>query len=49
MGMKRASGFEYCLLPTSELFKALCAVLRSPGDEALKRSIRASILSTVGV
>jgi len=46
--MKRANGFEYCLLPTSELFSAVCAVLRSTNDEALKQRIRNSILSTVG-
>jgi len=47
--VKRARGFEYCLLPTSELFKAVCAVLRHPADEALKKRIRQSILSTVEV
>jgi hypothetical protein len=43
----RQNGF--CLLPTTELFKALCAVLESPLDEALKIEIRNSLLSTVGV
>jgi len=39
----------FCLLPTTELFKAVCAVLESPGDEPLKVDIRRSILSAVGV
>ncbi len=45
---KRARGFEYCLLPTSDLFAAVCAVLERSGDEALKSHLRGSILSTVG-
>jgi hypothetical protein len=49
MAVKRAKGFEYCLLPTNELFAAVCAVLKSPKDEALKKRIRDSLLSTVGV
>lgn len=49
MAIKRAKGFEYCLLATSELFLAVCAVLKSPNDDALKQRIRNSILSTVGV
>ena len=39
----------FCLLPTTELFKALCSVLEVPLDEGLKIMIRDSILSTVGV
>jgi hypothetical protein len=46
--MKEANGFGYCLLPSTELFAAVCAVLKSPGDEALKKHIRDSILATVG-
>lgn len=42
-----ASGF--CLLPTTELFKAVCAVLETPQDEGLKIRIRDSILSRVGI
>ena len=42
----RRNGF--CLLPTTELFKAVCAVLEEPADEGLKISVRDSILSTVG-
>lgn len=49
MAVKRARGFEYCLLPTSDLFAAVCAVLERPGDEVLKKHLRHSILSTVGV
>jgi hypothetical protein len=40
---------QFCLLPTSELFKAVCAVLERPGDEGQKIQIRDSILATVGV
>jgi hypothetical protein len=43
----RQNGF--CLLPTTELFKAVCAVLESPQDEALKFEIRNSLLLTVGI
>lgn len=39
----------FCLMPTSELFRALCAVLESPDSEALKKEIRRSILGTVGI
>jgi len=43
----RQNGF--CLLPTTELFKAVCAVLEAPENERLKIDIRNSILATVGV
>ena len=49
MAVKRAKGFEYCLLPTTDLFAAVCAVLERSGDEALRRHLRHSILATVGV
>jgi hypothetical protein len=39
---------EFCLLPTTELFNATCAVLEAPGDEELKQKIRDSIMSTIG-
>lgn len=39
---------QFCLLPTTELFKAVCAVLESPQDEVLKSSIRESLFSTTG-
>ena len=42
----RQNGF--CLLPTTELFRAVCAVLEAPADEAQKAEIRRSILGTVG-
>jgi hypothetical protein len=45
----RAKGFEYCLLPTTELFEAVCAVLSAPSDEGLKTRIRESIISKIGV
>jgi hypothetical protein len=39
----------FCLLPTTELFKVVCAVLETPENEGLKIRLRDSILSTVGV
>jgi hypothetical protein len=41
----------FCLLPTTELFKAVCAVLvvADRDKEGVKARIRDSILSTVGV
>ena len=39
---------HFCLLPTTELFKAVCAVLEFPEDEALKATIRESLLATTG-
>jgi hypothetical protein len=39
----------FCLLPTTELFQAVCKVLEYPANEARKIEIRESILSTVGV
>ena len=47
--LKEANGFGYCLLPTSELFAAVCDVLKFPGVEALRKELRDSILSKVGV
>ena len=40
---------DFCLVPTTELFKAVCAVLESPRDDSLKHAIRESLLTTVGV
>src|SRR5437867_11519786 len=39
---------QFCLVPTMELFKAVCAVLESPEDQALKATIRESLLATTG-
>jgi hypothetical protein len=47
--LRGAKKNKFCLLPTMELFKAVCAVLETPGDERLKVRIRDSLLSTVGV
>ncbi|HVB57077.1 MAG TPA: hypothetical protein VNE63_11695 [Candidatus Acidoferrales bacterium] len=47
--LKEACGFEYCLLPTTELFAAVCAVLKAKNDETLMKHIRASLLARVGV
>jgi hypothetical protein len=44
----RASMYGTCLLPTTELFKAVCAVLKSPDNEGLKIEVRDSILNMVG-
>ncbi len=44
-----ARRFGFCLLPTTELFKAVCAVLESADAEGLKTKMRQSILSKVGV
>ncbi|MGA8271452.1 MAG: hypothetical protein WB919_07810 [Candidatus Sulfotelmatobacter sp.] len=38
---------RFCLLPTTELFKAVCAVLESP-DEGFKAAIRDSLLNATG-
>jgi len=46
--LRGAARNQFCLLPTTELFKALCAVLESPDDEVLKGRIRESLLTTVG-
>jgi hypothetical protein len=47
--LKRASMYGTCLLPTTELFKAVCAVLEFPESEKLKIEVRDSILRTTGV
>lgn len=39
----------FCVLPTTDLFKAVCTVLARPEDADLKRAIRVSILSKVGL
>jgi hypothetical protein len=39
---------EFALVPTTELFKAVCAVLRND-DLALKAAIRQSLFETIGV
>lgn len=39
---------HFCLVPTTELFKAVCAVLEFPEDETLKATIRESLLTTTG-
>ena len=44
-----ASANGYCLVPTAELFNAVCSVLENPEDEGLKIEIRNSLLATVGI
>jgi hypothetical protein len=39
---------SFCLLPTTELFKAVCAVLENPQDIELRKTICDSLFSTVG-
>ena len=46
--LRGAETNKFCLLPTSELFKAVCAILEAKDSEELKGQIRDSILSTVG-
>jgi hypothetical protein len=46
--IRAASRVNFCLLPTAELFKAVCAVLEKD-EEALKKEIRDSIFCTTGV
>lgn len=46
--LRGAARFQFCLLATTELFKAVCAVLEASGNESLKRDIRESILRNVG-
>lgn len=45
---RAAARFSFCLVPTTELFKAVCAVLESPADANLKATIRESLLATTG-
>jgi hypothetical protein len=47
--LRGANKNGFCMLSTSELFKATCAVLEAPADEGLKIRIRDSIFSTVGL
>lgn len=46
--LRGAARNHFCLLPTTELFKAVCSVLLAHDNENLKSSIRESILGTVG-
>jgi hypothetical protein len=46
--VRGAARNHFCLIPATELFKAVSAVLESPNDETLKIKIRDSILTTVG-
>jgi hypothetical protein len=39
----------FCLIPTTELFKVICLVLQNADDEVLKKQLRDSIFSTVGL
>lgn len=47
--LRGASRFDTCLLPTTELFKAVCAVLEKPENHELQMAVRMSILGTKGV
>ncbi len=47
--LRGAKKNEFCLLPSTELFKAVCSVLETSDNEGLKIRIRESLLSTVGV
>lgn len=39
---------QFCLVPTTELFKAVCALLESSEDHKLRATIRESLLATIG-
>ncbi len=43
-----ASKFGICLLPTTELFKCVVAILEKPDDAKLRHEIRQSLLAAVG-
>jgi hypothetical protein len=45
--MRGAAKQSFALVPTSELYRAVCSLLEDP-DEALKRHIRKSILTSSG-
>jgi hypothetical protein len=47
--LRGAARNQFCLVPTSGLFKAVCACLRAPDDENLRIRIRDSFFETVGV
>jgi hypothetical protein len=40
---------KFCLVPTTELFKAVCTILETPENEGLKIEIRDSIFAAVGI
>ncbi len=46
--LRGAQRNQFCLVPSTELFKVVCAVLENPTDEHLKKTIRDSLLSVVG-
>jgi hypothetical protein len=46
--IRAAHRMSFCLIPTSELFKAVCAILEKPDDDLIRVEIRASIFNTVG-
>lgn len=46
--LRGATRNGFCLVPSTELFKVVCAVLSDPQNEALKLKIRESILESVG-
>lgn len=47
--LRGAARNGFCLMPTTEIFKAVCAVLEATNAEGLKIEIRDSIFKTVGV
>lgn len=47
--LRAASRYCTCLLPTTELFKAVCAVLEKPRNHELQAAIRRSLLETTSV
>jgi hypothetical protein len=47
--LRGAARNQFCLVPTTDLFKAVCAVLRDDTNESLRTRIRNSFFETVGV
>ena len=47
--LRGADRNEFCLVPTTELFKAVCAVLGNPNNTELKKQICDSLFSVKGI
>ncbi len=46
--VRGAIRIQFCLIPTTELFKAVCSVLEHPADEELKNRTRQALLACIG-
>jgi len=47
--LRGAAKNSFCLVPTTELFKAVCAVLSRPDDEELRSYIRETLYEKTGI